>query len=49
MEALGGDRLWFDRFLGYHAAILYYWVLVSGAMQAGDLVEKSTLDSCSTE
>jgi len=29
MEALGGDRLWFDRFLGYHAAIAYYWVLIA--------------------
>jgi len=29
MEVLGGDRLWFDRFLAYHAAIVYYWVLVS--------------------
>jgi len=28
MEALGGDRLWFDRFLAYHSAIAYYWVLV---------------------
>lgn len=28
MEALGGDQLWFDRYAGYHAALVYYWVLV---------------------
>ncbi|GFH14655.1 ubiquinol oxidase [Haematococcus lacustris] len=28
MESLGGDQLWFDRFVGYHSAIVYYWVLV---------------------
>ena len=28
MESLGGDKYWVDRFLGYHAAILYYWLLV---------------------
>jgi ubiquinol oxidase len=28
MEALGGDRRWQDRFLGQHAAIVYYWALV---------------------
>ena len=28
MESLGGNRLWSDRFLGYHVAILYYWALV---------------------
>jgi ubiquinol oxidase len=28
MESLGGDQLWFDRFLAEHAAILYYWVLI---------------------
>ena len=27
MEALGGNALWSDRFLGYHAAIVYYWLL----------------------
>jgi len=30
MEALGGDQAWFDRFCAYHAAIVYYWVLVRG-------------------
>jgi len=28
MEALGGDARWRDRFLAFHAAILYYWALV---------------------
>lgn len=25
---MGGDRLWADRFIGYHAAVVYYWMLV---------------------
>lgn len=25
MESLGGDLLWVDRFMGLHAAIIYYW------------------------
>lgn len=28
MESLGGNSLWSDRFLGYHAAFVYYWALV---------------------
>ena len=28
MESLGGDQLWFDRFLAQHAAVFYYWVLI---------------------
>jgi ubiquinol oxidase len=28
MESLGGDQLWFDRFLAEHSALLYYWVLI---------------------
>lgn len=28
MEALGGDAIWSDRFLGYHIAIGYYWALI---------------------
>eukprot|EP01025_Chloroclados_australasicus_P057175 TRINITY_DN7117_c0_g1_i13.p2 TRINITY_DN7117_c0_g1~~TRINITY_DN7117_c0_g1_i13.p2 ORF type:complete len:450 (+),score=69.27 TRINITY_DN7117_c0_g1_i13:187-1536(+) len=28
METLGGDRLWVDRFIAYHASIAYYWILV---------------------
>lgn len=28
MESLGGDQLWWDRFVGEHAAVFYYWILV---------------------
>lgn len=28
MESLGGDQLWFDRFLAEHSALAYYWVLI---------------------
>lgn len=28
MEALGGDQLWIDRFIGYHSAVVYYWILL---------------------
>jgi Alternative oxidase len=27
MESLGGNSAWSDRFLGYHAALVYYWLL----------------------
>lgn len=33
MEALGGNSLWFDRFMAQHAAIAYYW-LVTGLFVA---------------
>jgi ubiquinol oxidase len=28
MEALGGDKVWADRFLARHVALLYYWIIV---------------------
>jgi ubiquinol oxidase len=28
MESLGGNQQWFDRFLAYHLAMSYYWVVV---------------------
>jgi hypothetical protein len=28
MESLGGDSAWFDRFVAFHAAIVYYWILI---------------------
>lgn len=28
MESLGGDRVWFDRFVADHSAIAYYWLLI---------------------
>ena len=27
MESLGGDQLWVDRFMAYHAAVAYYIIL----------------------
>lgn len=27
MESLGGNQRWFDRFLAYHLAMSYYWVV----------------------
>lgn len=27
LQALGGNAIWSDRFLGYHVAIVYYWAL----------------------
>lgn len=29
MESLGGDVAWLDRFVAYHAAMAYFWVLVA--------------------
>lgn len=29
MESLGGDRRWGDRFVTYHAALFYFWILVA--------------------
>lgn len=29
MESLGGDRVWFDRFIAQHAALFYYWVMIA--------------------
>lgn len=28
METLGGDMMWFDRFIAQHAALVYYWTLI---------------------
>jgi len=28
MEALGGDQAWFDRFIGQHSALLYYFAML---------------------
>ncbi|MCF2971947.1 plastoquinol terminal oxidase [Synechococcus sp. Nb3U1] len=27
MEELGGNNVWFDRFLSRHAALVYYWII----------------------
>lgn len=29
MEELEGDRLWIDRFLARHTALLYYWIIIA--------------------
>lgn len=29
MEELGGDKVWADRFLARHVALLYYWIIVA--------------------
>jgi ubiquinol oxidase len=28
MESLGGDKVWADRFLARHVALIYYWVVI---------------------
>eukprot|EP01025_Chloroclados_australasicus_P068550 TRINITY_DN9526_c1_g1_i4.p1 TRINITY_DN9526_c1_g1~~TRINITY_DN9526_c1_g1_i4.p1 ORF type:complete len:367 (-),score=27.39 TRINITY_DN9526_c1_g1_i4:398-1498(-) len=28
METLGGDHAWFDRFVAYHSAVVYYWLVI---------------------
>lgn len=52
MEALGGDVLWFDRFVAEHAALLYYWVCIAfymsapkNAYQFSELVEWHAVDT----
>jgi ubiquinol oxidase len=49
---LGGDRLWFDRFVAEHSAVLYYWLLVAiyalaprQAYRFSELVELHAFDS----
>jgi len=55
MEALGGDARWSDRFLGYHAAVVYYWLLIptylfspAVAYQFMELLEAHAVDTYST-
>ncbi|GBF89019.1 plastid terminal oxidase [Raphidocelis subcapitata] len=52
MEALGGDLLWFDRFVAEHAALVYYWVCIAfymaapkNAYQFSELVEWHAVDT----
>ena len=52
MEALGGDLLWIDRFFAEHAAVFYYWVLVtmyvispSASYAFSELVERHATDT----
>lgn len=55
MEALGADKKWSDRFLGYHCAILYYWLLIATylfspavAYQFMELLEAHAVDTYGT-
>uniref|UniRef100_A0A7S0UC96 EF-hand domain-containing protein n=2 Tax=Hemiselmis andersenii TaxID=464988 RepID=A0A7S0UC96_HEMAN len=52
MEALGGDRLWLDRFLARHAAVFYYIILnhawlisPSAAYNFSELIEFHAVDT----
>ena len=52
MEALGGDRLWVDRFIAQHAALVYYWTLIlffmfspKNAYNFSELVENHASDT----
>eukprot|EP01031_Cornospumella_fuschlensis_P044620 gene44620-54565_t len=55
MENLGGDKRWSDRLLGYHCAILYYWLLIVTylfspriAYQFMELLEAHAVDTYGT-
>ncbi|KAJ1399048.1 plastid terminal oxidase, partial [Ochromonadaceae sp. CCMP2298] len=55
MESLGGDKLWKDRFLGYHTALVYFWALVAVyaispriAYQFMELLEAHAVDTYGT-
>lgn len=55
MESLGGNARWSDRFLGYHVAIVYYWLLIAVyiaspriAYQFMELLEAHAVDTYST-
>jgi len=55
LEALGGNLAWSDRFLAYHAAIVYYWFLLAVylcspriAYQFMELLESHAVDTYGT-
>ena len=55
MEALGGNLIWSDRFLGYHIAIAYYWSLCllftcspAAAYEFMELLESHAVDTYGT-
>mmetsp|Transcript_3482 Transcript_3482/g.13469 ORF Transcript_3482/g.13469 Transcript_3482/m.13469 type:complete len:255 (+) Transcript_3482:767-1531(+) len=55
MEALGGNARWSDRFLGYHVAVAYYWLLIGVyffsprlAYQFMELLEAHAVDTYGT-
>lgn len=54
MESLGGDQLWIDRFMAFHAAIVYYFILVllfivspKLAYNFSELIEAHAVDTVS--
>lgn len=54
VEELGGDRQWSDRFFAFHAAIVYYWVLIAlwmlspaWAYNFSELIESHAVDTYS--
>ncbi len=55
MESLGGNTVWSDRFIGYHAALAYYWFLIVVylcspriAYQFMELLESHAVDTYGT-
>jgi ubiquinol oxidase len=55
MESLGGNAVWSDRFIGYHAALAYYWFLIVVylcspriAYQFMELLESHAVDTYGT-
>lgn len=55
METLGGDRLWIDRFMAGHSAVLYFWVLCllwlvspTLAYNFSELIEAHAVDTYGT-
>lgn len=55
MESLGGNAVWSDRFVGYHAALAYYWFLIAVylfspriAYQFMELLESHAVDTYGT-
>jgi hypothetical protein len=55
MESLGGNSRWSDRFLGYHVAFVYYWLLIGVylgspriAYQFMELLEAHAVDTYTT-
>jgi ubiquinol oxidase len=55
MESLGGNSRWSDRFLGYHVAFAYYWLLIAVylgspriAYQFMELLEAHAVDTYTT-
>lgn len=55
LETMGGDKRWSTRFFGFHAAIVYYWLLIATylyspriAYQFMELLEAHAVDTYGT-